>query len=46
MSKDDDERLTNLIIYKMYATDSEIEQMAPAICVICVVAIVLLLVFL
>lgn len=44
MSKDD-ERFRNLIMFKMYATDDEIEDMMPAILVVAIIAVVLLVCF-
>lgn len=41
MSKDDDERLRNLVIFKVYATDDEMADAAPIILgVLAVVAII------
>ena len=44
MSKDD-ERFKNLLIYKMYATDNEIEEMMPALLVVVIIVIGLLVLF-
>jgi hypothetical protein len=41
MSKDDDERLKNLVLFKMYATDKEVEEMMPVFAGITIVLIVL-----
>lgn len=40
-----DERLKNFLLFKVYATDAEMEEMAPAIAVIGIVIVVLALIF-
>lgn len=40
--KEDDERLKNLLIFKVYATNSEISQIAPWVLIISVVAGIIL----
>lgn len=44
----DDERIKNLLLFKVYATDKEIEEMAPwligAFIVIIIIAIIIIIV--
>ena len=38
MSKEDDERLHNLILFKVYATDKELDSLMPALLIfVCIV---------
>lgn len=40
MSREDDERFWNLVVFKVYATDKELEEMAPALLVVILIAAV------
>ena len=40
MSKDDDERFWNFIIYRFYGTDKELEEALPILGVIALIAII------
>lgn len=45
MSEEDDERVRNLVSYKMYATDEEMEQAGPFILIIIVLIVIGVIVF-
>lgn len=43
--KEDDERFKNFLLFKMWATDEEVEDIMPGFVVVIVVAFVLFLIF-
>jgi hypothetical protein len=45
MSKDDDERIWNFILYKFYSTDKKLEEQAPWLIALFVVTIVVIILF-
>ena len=41
MSKDDDERFWNFLVYKIWATDKEMEEMAPTLLIVFGLAVII-----